>query len=270
MKHCFFFLLFSLPIILSGQQSINQSDAQGRKQGFWQKKYPDGTRMYEGSFKNNKPAGQWKRYHPTGTLKAILFYSDSGDSVKAQLFETSDSPVATGYYVAEKKSGLWTYFAKGVKVAEENFSDGSKNGLCRKYYSSGEILELSEWKNNLREGKYQAFYPSGKPFLECMFRNDQRNGRCFSYFLSGNIEVESFYQNDLPEGIWKYFDENGTILYTLIYEKGVLKNPEVLLKLNTQQLDSLDKQRDHLTDPEKYLQNPEEYIERKKEFGPRE
>jgi antitoxin component YwqK of YwqJK toxin-antitoxin module len=263
---CSFVLLFTLIFFLSsaGQQSLNQTDAQGLKQGFWLKKYPDGTKMYEGYFKDNKPAGQWKRYHPNGALKAILQYSETSDSVKAQLFETFTTPVATGFYLNEKKCGIWTYFANGIKVAEESFSDGLKNGQCRKYYPSGELLELTDWKNNLREGKYQAFFQSGKPFLECMYKNDQRSGRCFSYYPSGITEVESFYQNDLPEGTWKYFDTNGNIRYSLTYIKGKLQNPDVLLKLNSQQLDSLEKQREKLADPEKYLQNPEEYLQRKK------
>ncbi len=255
-------LFLLLPLLTFSQQTINQTDSRGLKQGYWQKKYPSGTLMYEGYFTDGKPTGHWKRYHESGGVKAILQYSEKGDSVKALLFENSEEPVAEGSYVGEKKEGLWIYFSGKIKIAEERFSGGLKNGQCRKYYNSGELLEESEWKNNQLEGKYSAYFQSGKPYLQCMYSQNRRNGRCFSYFQSGNPEVESFYQNDLPEGTWKYFDDEGNLRYTLIYEKGLLKNPEVLLELDSDELDSLEKQRDRFAYPEKYLQNPEEYFNR--------
>jgi antitoxin component YwqK of YwqJK toxin-antitoxin module len=257
-------LFLLLPLLIRGQENFNQTDSQGQKQGYWQKKYPNGNIMYQGYFKDNKPYGEWKRYHDTGGIKAILQYNEFNDSVKARLFETAAHPVAEGNYFREKKEGLWIYYTEGVKVAEEHFVSGLKNGLCRKFYSTGELLEESEWKKNQKEGKYQAFFQSGKPYLQCMYNNDQRNGRCFSYFPSGTPEVESHYTNDLPDGTWKYMDENDSIRFILQYEKGTLKNPEILIKLNTKELEDLEKQRDRLTDPEKYLQNPEEYLIRKK------
>jgi len=71
--------------------------------------------------------------------------------------------------------------------------------------------------------------------------------------------VESYYTNDLPDGTWKYFNEKDSVRFILQYDKGTLKNPEVLINLNTKELENLEKQRANLTDPEKYLQNPEEY-----------
>lgn len=56
--------------------NINQMDAKGEKQGYWIKKYPDGQILYEGSFRNNKPVGEFKRYYEDGSLKSVLMYSD--------------------------------------------------------------------------------------------------------------------------------------------------------------------------------------------------
>lgn len=264
------FLLFILITGIPGfhcvfaQPSLNQVDSRGQKQGLWQKNYSNGNLMYRGAFKDNKPVGEWKRYHEEGGLKAILQYSETSDSVKARLYETASHPVAEGTYLREKKEGIWLYYSGENKIAEESFVQGLKNGICRKYYPTGELLEESLWKENRKEGKYQAFYPTGKPFLQCMYSADQRNGRCFSYFPSGMPEVESQYKDDQPEGTWKYLDENGNIRFTLLFEKGILKNPEVLDSLGSKALEELEKQKGKLDDPEKYLQNPEEYMMRKR------
>ena len=48
---------------VSSQTSINQIDAKGLKQGKWIGKFPSGSTRYEGSFVNDQPVGEMKRYH---------------------------------------------------------------------------------------------------------------------------------------------------------------------------------------------------------------
>lgn len=263
MKHILLLLLI-LPLMAASQPSMNHTDAAGLKQGVWQKKYPNGRLMYQGNYTNGKPSGEWKRWHDSGSLKAILLYSETSDSVKARLYEGMSNPVAEGVYLGEKKTGTWTYFSKGSVIAREEFSGGVKNGTSTKYYPSGEILEESHWENDLLNGTYRAFFTSGKPFLECTYINGQRNGRCISYYPSGALEVYSKYAADLPEGSWTYYDEKGNIRFTLRYAKGILENPGILRDLDSRQLEELEKQRDRLLDPEKYLEDPEGFMERKR------
>lgn len=257
-----------LPLSLIAQNSLNQVDAQGRKQGPWMKKYPNGELMYEGTFSDDKPVGIWKRYFDNGNLKAILEYDINSDSVRAQLFEVNDQPVASGTYLNEKKAGNWTYFSGTAKIAEEHFKEGMKNGLSRKYYKTGELLEESTWKEDLLEGPYRAFFPSGKPYLECMYSKNKRNGLCISYYESGGMEVEASYENDLPVGTWTYYRENEGVKYRLHYIAGHLTNPETLRGVTTRELEELEKVRDRLDDPEKFLDDPSLYL-MKKQQSPR-
>lgn len=263
MKNAILILLL-IPFGINGQVVINQTDTKSLKQGFWQKEYPNGKPVYQGYFVDDKPVGEWKRFYETGSLKAHLLYDSLSNRVKARLFDPSGKPVAEGSYTSETKTGPWIYFADGIKIAEENFLNGKKNGICRKFYPSGQLLEESEWKDDQLDGKYRAFFNNGKPYLECLYKSGQRNGYCISYFPSGSVETEGYYENDLPERFWKFLDEKGNTRFELIYKKGILRNPEVIRKINTQELDELEKQRDRLIDPEKYLQNPEEFLSKKK------
>lgn len=247
-------------MLSTGQQEINHTDNNGLKQGFWKRNYPNGRAMYEGVFNNDKPVGEWRRYHENGALRAILVHSENSDSVSAQLFDIVGKPVAEGTYVKEQKAGKWQYFTDGRKVSEEEFVDGKKSGISRIYYPSGELLEEAEWKNDQKNGRYRAFYQTGKPFLECKYENDLRNGFCVTYFPSGVMEVDAFYRNDLPHGEWKYYRENEDIKFTLLYDEGVLLNPEVLYEQETKQLDELESKGKSISDPEKFMHNPMEYL----------
>ncbi|HPJ78908.1 MAG TPA: hypothetical protein P5086_08865 [Prolixibacteraceae bacterium] len=252
------------PVFAAAQPGLNQTDANGMKQGPWEKKYPNGRLMYQGSFHDDQPVGTWKRWHESGSLKAILIYSPVSDTIKATLYESASTPVARGLYLGEKKTGTWEYLSNGRTIATEEFSNGRKNGISRKFYTSGELLEESTWTDDLLEGPYRAYFTSGKPFLECRYSKAKRDGHCISYYPSGATEVHSLYLNDLPEGTWTFYSETGGTLYTLQYRQGKLQNPEVLRELDTQKLQELEKQRDRLTDPEKYLEDPEGFMERKR------
>jgi hypothetical protein len=55
--------LLAISVIVSGQSGteINKTDQQGRKQGQWIKKYPNGNIQYEGIFRDDHPVGEIKR-----------------------------------------------------------------------------------------------------------------------------------------------------------------------------------------------------------------
>lgn len=248
------------PLIVSGQQDVNLTDASGLKQGLWKRSYLNGRLMYEGSFKDDKPIGDWRRYHESGVLRALLNHSSQSDTVHVILYDETGNPAAEGYYLGEKKAGRWSYFSENRKISEEEYTDGLKSGTSRVFYPSGELLEESEWTNGTRNGRYRAFYISGKPFLECMYEDDRRNGFCVTFFPSGSMEVDAYYTDDLPDGEWKYYTEKEELRYVLQYSAGVLLNPEVLYNLETKQLEELEKKGRQMDDPEKFLHNPTEYL----------
>ena len=256
----YFILLFLVPFLCGGQESINHTDSLGRRQGWWKKEYPGGITMYEGRFADGRPVGEWRRYHENGNLRAILFHHAQNDSIKATLFDISGKPAAEGHYTGEQKTGSWKYFNDGKILSEESYSSGKKSGVCKLFYPSGEVLEESEWIDGVQQGKYRAFFQNGKPFLECIYKEGQRNGFCISFYPSGTMEVEAFYKNDLPEGEWKYFSENNQLRFTLQYSNGILLNPEVLYQSDSRALEEMERRGKNLSDPEKYLDNPTEYL----------
>lgn len=257
-------LTLSIPFSLFSQ--MNQTDSNGLRQGKWQRNYPNGQLMYIGYFKDNKPTGEWVRYHEGGQVKAKINYSESSDSAFAKLFDVWGKKVAEGSYLDEKRAGKWLFFANNVKVSEENFSGGQKHGISRTFYNSGEMLDESEWKNGIQEGNYRAFYKEGKPYMQCKYAGGKRNGLCLSYYKNGRIEMEAYYKNNLRHGEWKFNDESGKYLYSLFYEEGQLLNPEVRDSIDNLQIRELEGSRHRIADPEKFIEDPSEYMMQMQKF----
>ena len=250
------FVLF--PVFVFAQ--INQTDANGLRQGLWQKQQPNGKPMYAGNFKDGKPVGEWKRYHTGGQVKAIIKYRADSDSADAQLFDEWGKKVAEGIYLNEKKSGLWNYFSENRKIADEHFADGEKQGKSHKYYNTGEVQEETDWVRGKQEGNYRVFFKNGKPFFQCKMADDKRNGLCLTYFQNGRVELEANYKNGLHHGEWKYFDELGKYRYSLFYNDGKILNPNVRDSISNLQLKMMEMGKDSVPDPENYMQNPSEYM----------
>ena len=256
------FLLY--PFIVLSQ--INQTDSSGLRQGLWQKKQSNGRLLYEGNFKDDKPTGEWKRYHAGGQLKAIIVYRSDSDSADAQLFDEWGKKIAQGIYLNQQKSGLWTYFSENRIIYDEQMTNGIKHGKSKKYYDTGEIWEETNWVNGKQEGNYEVFFKNGKPFFQCKMKNNQRNGLCLTYFQNGRVELEACYKNGLHDGEWRYYNENGDYLYSLFYEEGEILNPNVRDSIANLQLQDMEKGKELLSDPEKYMADPTEYMMKKKIF----
>jgi len=119
LKHLFIFLLISVPLTIFSQ--VNQIDVNGLRQRQWQKKYPDGTLIYKGEFKNGEPVGKWTRYYESGQVKAKIHYIEDTDSAFVIFFDKRGIKISEGYYLNEQKEGKWTYFSGNKIISEENF-----------------------------------------------------------------------------------------------------------------------------------------------------
>lgn len=242
------------------QTDINQTDATGQKQGLWIKKLPNGNKIYEGFFKDDKPVGEFKRYHTNGLLKAHLVYPEDSDTIDAELYDLRGKLMGRGQYIGKLKVGSWQYFQKGQLVSEESFENNLKHGISKTYYPTGELFEETNWKYNLKDGIYRAYFTNGTPYMECMMRNGKRDGTCKVYYQNGKLELDALYEKGLRNGEWVYSNPDGGYSHTLVYDMGILLNPQVLDSIQQIQFKQLEENRKDLVDPEKFMTDPAQYM----------
>ncbi len=254
---CLFLLM---PGSIIAQNTTNQVDAQGRKQGFWTKKDSEGKLIYQATFKDDEPVGEMKRFHPNGKLKAVMNFTEGTENSDTQLFDELGKLIAQGKYSGQKKTGEWSYLMDAKVVSTEIYVDGQKNGISKRFYKTGELLEESNWKNDKLHGIYRTYFQDGKAFLECNYSEGHRNGTFKTWFPNGAIELDAVYTNDVRDKEWKHFDQTGELLYTLKFELGQLLNPEVQDSIEKQKAGIYKSKEDNIPDPDKFMQNPEEYM----------
>ena len=102
------------------------------------------------------------------------------------LYDDSDKIRAEGQIEKGLKSGEWKYYYENGNIEKiENYKFGELNGICMRFYETGELLEKGEMKYDKMEGIWQ------------------------SYYKNGNVDTETYYYlNKQTNGIWKKFYES--------------------------------------------------------------
>ncbi|MCF6242806.1 MAG: toxin-antitoxin system YwqK family antitoxin, partial [Bacteroidales bacterium] len=241
------------------QKKVNQVDEQGRKQGFWTKKYRNGVTAYEVTFKDDKPIGEYKRYHENGKLYAFLIYDDKGDWADAKLYDEDGELIGEGKYYGKLKDGLWKYYDKGAKVAEENFTMGKKNGQSKTYFRNGQMSEEKNWKDNVENGVWRQYYENGKKRLETKIDMGVRNSVYYVYYQNGRLKIRGQYKNDLMDGKWIYYDTDGKVLKEIVYHNGKAENEDELEKEEQEIFKQFEINKKRQMDPKDYINKQNNY-----------
>lgn len=164
------FKIFSLLFIwfisftLSAQvnDSINKSDINGKKQGHWIKKYPNGNILYDGHFKDDQPTGEFKRYFDNKHISSVLNFSSNHKEVQASLFHPNGFLASKGEYLNQAKEGDWEFFSSNIEgylICEEEYSGNIRNGRSIKYYPDGSVAERLFFVNDMKNGEWVPVSP---------------------------------------------------------------------------------------------------------------
>ena len=258
------FILFLIAFGLNAnaqQDTLNRTDNQGRKTGYWISHDQSGLKVYEGSFREGKPVGHFIRYHSNGKTRADMNYLPDGKSVNTRLFDPEGRMRAEGTYVNQLKNGLWSFYSeKNIPVYQINYLNGKVHGEARRYDASGSLIEQTQWKNNIINGLQIIFYHENKPQAKINYLDGTIDGEYELFFPDGTTEVKGLYASGLKTGKWVYNKSNGQTDFILNYKNGKLLNPEILNARQQEAFDRYEKNRNLLKDPKDFLNNPEELM----------
>jgi antitoxin component YwqK of YwqJK toxin-antitoxin module len=205
--------------------AINKTDREGRRQGLWEKKYPDGILRYRGHFLDNNPIGVFKTYYDTiDSLQSIRVFSNDGKSAYTHMFYTTGALAAEGKYVDEKKDSIWKFYdAVQRMIRKDQYKNGKEEGKSVIFYSDGNVLEVKNWENDLEEGPFQQYFDEGGIKEEGIYVHGKLEDTLTVYDPDGKISVKGTYVNDMHEGSWIYYYD-GAPRDTLLYHRGKCLN----------------------------------------------
>jgi len=211
-------------------QTKNQSDAAGRKQGYWEATDSNGRLVYAGYFKDDRPVGEMKRYFPTGGVRVIMNYDNTGTNVRARFFAQNGELAAQGNYIGAQRDSVWLYYSNYTKTLSHRveYTAGKQNGKAQSFYPDGSVAEETIWKDGLKEGPSKQYFNSGQVKTTANYFNNKLEGAFTGFFPAGMKEIEGAYRQGAPDGEWKRYDEKGVLISTVKYAGGIITNLDEL------------------------------------------
>ena len=167
---------------LIGTDTINFTDAAGKKQGKWiilnkelhRAGYADDQKVEEGKYLDSKKYGIWKEYYPNTNIKSIITYENNRPS-----------------------------------------------GYAKMYHDNGKIKEEGLWKNNRWVGDYKMYYDNGNVQHDFTFNEGgKREGEQKYYHENSELAIEGNFKNGKEAGVIKEYNENGELKATKNFNEG--------------------------------------------------
>jgi len=234
----FFITFLYISSLVFSQQSmdtINKTDKNGKKQGYWKKTDEKGNLKYEGNFVDNNPVGEFKYYYEDGKIKAISFFFEKGLRSFTHTYFDNGKLMSEGYYISTHKDSCWKYYnGYDVVIKEEFYRSNLKNGEWKTYYPDGSLTDKMTWKNGKREGPWEQNYSGGT--LKTQFKNDKLEGNYQVFTISGKLRNQGKYKNNLKEGLWFWYNEDGLPVKKLVYKNDKLLSKELIVYENKKPL----------------------------------
>jgi antitoxin component YwqK of YwqJK toxin-antitoxin module len=250
------FLLFLVFLLPAGSQALQESrnfvDRDGLRQGLWEQHYPNGNVRYRGTFRNNKPAGEFIRYFDNGGRMAVMNFCDDGIRADALLFYQDGSTAAHGTYINEKKDSIWQYYSFYDKrlTSSETYREGLKEGLAAVYYPCGRVFETFWYEGDRKNGPWRQYYENGTLKMEAFFENDLRHGEFRSFAPTGRVEIIGRYNNNQMHGNWIRYDGSGSQISAIEYKAGKPVNEDEYIDKQQEMFRLIEDMRGKIPEPD--------------------
>jgi antitoxin component YwqK of YwqJK toxin-antitoxin module len=215
-----------LPLALSsiaqpGPAADNRTDAQGRKQGAWVKHWPNGKPRYVGTFKDDKPVGEFRHFDEDGRLATVQVHAGDGHVSRARHFHPNGTLMATGKYVDQQKDSTWTYYDGAGELRKvENYRKGKLHGEQIAYYPGGAKAEEEHYENGVLHGETKGWFANGNLRMLTTYVHGQPDGPMEFHFPNGRKEIAGRMVNGDRDGAWSYYNEDGSLQLQVLYSRG--------------------------------------------------
>lgn len=221
-----FIILVSTINVFAQKDTINQTDANGLRQGYWIKQYENGNKAAEGNFKDGKQVGVFKHYQLDGTTnKAIVEHIAGTDSTLTTYYHENGVLMSKGVYVNQKKEGLWKFYDnREIISSEQNFKNDKPHGKSIVYHFNGKVAKDVDFVNGLQQGPFIEYDPNGSKLIEGTYTDGNFDGLIKFYYSNGVVKNQGVYKHAVKNGKWIYYDNEGKVLVEEVYENGNMKS----------------------------------------------
>ncbi len=156
----------------TGKKHSQGRYVEGKKDGEWIYWHANGVIAKKGSFVNGKLEGPWFYLNEHGRPKFRFHYKDGLRDGELTVFDKDE----------------------GKRVVRKvHFKQGKRHGTSIEYYVNGNVMQSSEWADDVEHGKKETFSDKGQRLMLEHYRHGKLHGSSIRWSPSGEIEKDVEY-----------------------------------------------------------------------------
>ena len=110
--------------------------------------------------------------------------------------------------------------AAGAISSTEQFKDGKRDGVTRKYFPNGQLNYEAYFADGKREGLSRSWWSNGNLRSETLFQNGLEEGVSWSWYQTGEKFKRYNFDNGQPSGLQQAWRKNGKLYSNYEYRNG--------------------------------------------------
>lgn len=214
-----FLLLFSAPLVLFAQNdTVNELNANGEKQGVWIEKYPGGSKKSETTYVNGEKRGIERIYREDGKILSEITYAGERHKQKNPKPRSIFLPPEPRHYFIVGHEKRYGYDKNGNLEEISFFKDGLKDSISLLYYPTGELKAEGFFKYGKAHGQVKSYFKDGKLQSDCHYKYGKKDSIQTYYYPNGQISYIGLTMNGKREGTHVFMHENGKLWQEIIFK----------------------------------------------------
>lgn len=249
---------FAKSISLTENDTINFTDALGKKQGHWvlfnnmlhKPGYADDQKVEEGKYTDNKKTGIWQTFFPNNKLKSKIPYENNRQDGYAVLYYENGNIKEEGTWKNNRWVGDYKlYYENGQVEQEFKFNASGKREGSQKYYNeNGQKIMEGNWEEGKATGSLKEFYDNGDIKAEKKFDDGSLDVASIKTYETKKVSAKASKKAEAPvvapavivqeekdnlgkpfngEGYWKLFNANKQVSKDGVFSKNRLVDGKV-------------------------------------------
>jgi antitoxin component YwqK of YwqJK toxin-antitoxin module len=112
------------------------------------------------------------------------------------------------------------YPEKKDTFSVESYFNGVLNGITKKYYPSGQLMECRHYRNGEKDGRQISFWENGKKRFEFIAEKDAYEGELKEWSENGHLIHLAHFKKGQEEGAQQLWYDNGKIRANYVIRNG--------------------------------------------------
>ena len=193
----------------NGKVARFQNFQEGNRHGLTQEWHPNGRLQFQATYSTNNPEGMVRSWHDNGKAKSELVYTGDKMTSRKEWDRSGRLIPDTSVTTVPPPSGtnaapvgavdFATIEKRGNLLFETSEMIVPFTGQTAEKHRNGQVARLQNFKEGLRDGLTQEWYPSGRLRFQATYIADNPEGVVTWWYDNGNKEYENTWVAGFPD-----------------------------------------------------------------------